>query len=181
MTLNAVMQIGVYLAVLLACVKLLGLYMARVYRGDAPLLKRIARPVERLLYRWGGIDERCEMTARQYATAVLMLSLVSFVAVYGLQRIQRVLPLNPEALPAVSPDSAFNTAVSFVTNTNWQGCGGESTMSYLTQMLTLRVQNFVSAAAGMAVLVALVRGLIRHTTATLGNFWVDLVRGTLPA
>ncbi len=108
-----------------------------------------------------------------------MFSFVGFLAVYGLQRLQDVLPLNPEALPAVSPDSSFNTAVSFVTNTNWQGYGGETTMSYLTQMLALTVQNFVSAAAGMAVLVALIRGFTRRAATTIGNFWVDLVRGTL--
>jgi K+-transporting ATPase ATPase A chain len=119
------------------------------------------------------------MTWRQYAGSVVLLSVVSVFAVYGLQRLQAVLPLNPERLAAVTPDSSFNTAVSFVTNTNWQGYGGESTMSYLTQMLALTVQNFVSAAVGMAVLVALIRGFVRNSVSTIGNFWVDLVRGTL--
>lgn len=173
------LQIGLYLAVLLACVKPLGLYMARVYTGRAPCLERLAGPLERLLYRLGGFDRESEMSWRQYATALLAFSFAGLLAVYGLQRLQPVLPLNPEALPAVSPDSSFNTAVSFATNTNWQGYGGESTMSYLTQMLGLGVQNFLSAATGMAVLVALIRGFTRHHSPTIGNFWVDLVRGTL--
>ncbi len=179
MTSNGLLQFVLYLGVLLACVKPLGFYMAKVYSGSAPLLDRIGGPLERLLYRLCGVDKSVEMTWRQYALAVLTFSLVSFVAVYGLQRTQAWLPLNPAALPAVSSDSSFNTAVSFTTNTNWQGYGGETTMSYLTQMLALNVQNFVSAAAGMAVLVALIRGFTRHTTNTIGNFWVDLVRGTL--
>ncbi|MCE5266493.1 MAG: potassium-transporting ATPase subunit KdpA [Planctomycetaceae bacterium] len=178
MTAHGFMQIGLYLAALLGCVKPLGIYMARVYSGRGPL-KRFVEPLERLLFRCGGIDREREMSWRQYAAALLMFSFVGFLAVYGLQRLQAVLPLNPEALPAVSPDSSFNTAVSFVTNTNWQGYAGETTMSYLTQMLGLTVQNFVSAAAGMAVLVALIRGFTRRHSPTIGNFWVDLVRGTL--
>ena len=179
MTSNTVLQLGLYLAALLACVKPLGLYMAKVYSARAPYLERIGAPLERLIYRLGGIDRDSEMTWRQYALALLSFSFVGFTAVYVLQRLQNVLPLNPAALPAVSPDSSFNTAVSFVTNTNWQGYGGETTMSYLTQMLALTVQNFVSAAAGMAVLVALMRGFTRCAATTIGNFWVDLVRGTL--
>lgn len=179
MTTNGLLQLGLYLGVLLASVKPLGIYMAQVYSGSAPLLERLLGPLERLLYRICGIDETAEMTWRQYAVAVLMLSLVSFVAVFGAQRIQGWLPLNPEGMPAVSSDSSFNTAVSFTTNTNWQGYSGETTMSYFTQMLALTVQNFVSAAAGMAVLVALIRGFTRRTTDTIGNFWVDLMRGTL--
>ncbi len=179
MTMNNLIQIVLYLGVLLACVKPLGLFMARVYEGRTRLPQRILGPLERLLYRISGIDPQAEMTWRQYAIAMLAFSLVSFLATYALQRLQGVLPLNPEGLSAVSPDSSFNTAVSFMTNTNWQGYGGETTMSYLTQMLVLTVQNFVSAAVGMAVLVALIRGFTRHTTDTIGNFWVDLVRGTL--
>lgn len=179
MTSNGFLQLTLYLGILVACVKPLGFYMAKVYSGSATLLDRIIRPVERLLYRVCGIDGTAEMTWRQYSVAVLTFSLLSFVAVYALQRTQGWLPLNPESLPAVSPDSSFNTAVSFTTNTNWQGYGGETTMSYLTQMLALTVQNFVSAAAGMAVLIALIRGFTRHTTETIGNFWGDLVRGTL--
>jgi len=179
MTANGFLQFGVYLGILLACVKPLGIYMARVYSGRAPLLERLFSPVERLLYRISGIDRISEMSWRQYASAVLVFSLVGFLSSYALQRLQGGLLLNPEGLPAVSADSSFNTAVSFVTNTNWQGYGGETTMSYLTQMLVLTVQNFVSAASGMAVLVALIRGFSRHSAATVGNFWVDLVRGTL--
>ena len=179
MTANALLQLALYFGVLLACVKLLGLYMARVYTGRAPALERVIGPLERLIYRASGVDAAQEMTWRQYATATMALSLLSFIIVYGLQRVQGLLPLNPESLGVVSPDSAFNTAVSFVTNTNWQGYGGETTMSYLTQMLALTVQNFVSAAVGMAVLVALIRGFIRRNAATLGNVWVDVTRGIL--
>lgn len=179
MTTNGLLQIAIYFGLLLACVKPLGWYMARVYAGSATFLGRIIGPVERLLYRLCGIDPSAEMTWRQYSAAVLAFSLVSFLSVYLLQRTQGWLPLNPESLPAVSPDSSFNTAVSFATNTNWQGYSGETTLSYLTQMLALTVQNFVSAAAGMAVLVALIRGFTRHTTDVIGNFWVDLLRGTL--
>jgi K+-transporting ATPase ATPase A chain len=179
MTTNGLLQLAVYLGVLLACVKPLGFYMAKVYSGSVTFLDRGIGPVERLLYRLCGVDKTAEMTWRQYSTAVLAFSLLSFLAVYALQRTQGWLPFNPESLPAVSPDSSFNTAVSFTTNTNWQGYGGETTMSYLTQMLVLTVQNFVSAAAGMAVLVALIRGFTRHTTDAIGNFWVDLLRGTL--
>lgn len=179
MTANGLLQLAIYLGILLACVKPLGFYMAKVYSGATTILDRIIEPLERLLYRLCGIDRTAEMTWRQYSVAVMSFSLMSFLAVYALQRTQGWLPLNPESLPAVSPDSSFNTAVSFTTNTNWQGYGGETTMTYLTQMLALTVQNFVSAAAGMAVLIALIRGFTRHTTETIGNFWVDLVRGTL--
>lgn len=179
MTANALVQIGIYLVILLACVKPLGFYMARVYAGRAPALERALGPVESMLYRLCGVRSEQEMTWRQYASAVLAFSVVGFIAAYLLQRTQGLLPLNPERLPAVSPDSSFNTAVSFMTNTNWQGYGGETTLSYLTQMLALTTQNFVSAAAGMAVLVALIRGFSRHNATTIGNFWVDLVRSTL--
>lgn len=179
MTTNALFQIGLYLGVLLACVKPLGWYMARVYEGRAPAFARWLTPLEKMLYRVCGVDASREMNWKQYATAILWLSLASFLAVYGVQRLQALLPLNPENLPAVAPDSAFNTAVSFATNTNWQGYSGESTMSYLTQMLALTVQNFVSAAVGMAVLVAFIRGFTRASVETIGNFWVDLMRGVL--
>lgn len=179
MTTSGVLQLGIYLGVLLACVKPLGSYMAGVYSGRGTFAERIVGPLERLLYRLCGIDRTAEMTWRQYSAAVLSFSLMSFLAVYALQRTQHWLPLNPESLAAVTPDSSFNTAVSFATNTNWQGYGGETTMSYLTQMLALTVQNFLSAAAGMAVLVALIRGFTRQTAETIGNFWVDLLRGTL--
>ena len=176
---NTVIQIGLFLGVLLACVKPLGFYMARVYEGQAPQLTSWLVPLEKLVYRLCGVDATREMNWKQYSSAVLWFSLAGFVAAYCLQRAQGILPLNPEGLTVVAPDLAFNTAASFVTNTNWQSYGGETTMSYLTQMLALTVQNFASAAVGMAVLVALVRGFSRAMVGTIGNFWVDLVRGTL--
>lgn len=179
MTFYGWLQLGLYVGLLLALVQPLGLYMARVYAGAAPLLERLFGPLERLLYRLGRVDREHEMSWREYAGAVLAFSMLGFVAVYGLQRLQGFLPLNPEGLAAVAPDLSFNTAVSFSTNTNWQAYGGETTMSYLTQMLALTVQNFVSAGAGMAVLIALIRGFARNTTQTIGNFWVDLVRGVV--
>jgi K+-transporting ATPase ATPase A chain len=179
MTSHGLLQIGLYLGILLLLARPLGVFMARVYAGRIPWIVGWLRPVERLTYRICGVDPDAEMDWRRYATSLLAFSFLGVVAVYAVQRLQGVLPLNPEGLPGVSPDSAFNTAVSFVTNTNWQGYGGEATMSYLTQMAALAVQNFVSAAAGMAVLVALVRGFARQSATTLGNFWVDLTRGTV--
>lgn len=176
---NNLFQILIYLGVLLACVKPLGWWMARIYEGSIPRGMRWLRPFERGIYRLCGVESAQEMTWKQYSGAVLWFSSVGFLTVYGLQRAQGMLPLNPEGLAGISADSSFNTAVSFVTNTNWQGYGGESTMSYLTQMLALTVQNFVSAAAGMGVLVAVIRGFTRATSETIGNFWSDLVRGTL--
>lgn len=173
------LQLGVYLAVLLLLVKPLGGYMARVYEGRAILVARVLGPLERLVYRAGGIDPRREMRWTEYALALLAFNLIGALAVYALQRLQVWLPLNPQAFSAVTPDSSFNTAISFASNTNWQGYGGETTLSYLTQMLGLTVQNFVSAATGMAVLVALARGFARHSADTIGNFWSDLVRSTL--
>lgn len=179
MTGNTFFQIALFLGALLACAKPLGWYMARVYAGRMPLVERTFGFVERWLYRLCGIDRNAEMNWKQYSIAVLTISFVSFLSVFLIQRMQTVLPLNPAGLGSISADSAFNTAVSFTTNTNWQGYGGETTMSYLTQMLALAVQNFVSAGVGMAVLVALIRGFTSHTSQTIGNFWVDLVRGTL--
>ena len=173
------MQLGIYFGALLVCAAPLGGFMAAVYEGRLPAIVAWLRPVERGIYRLCGVREESSMNWRLYSVAMLSFSAVGFVAVYAIQRAQAALPLNPAAMAAVSPDSAFNTAVSFVTNTNWQGYGGESTMSYLTQMLALTVQNFVSAATGMAILVALARGFSRKQTSELGNFWVDLTRGTL--
>jgi potassium-transporting ATPase potassium-binding subunit len=157
----------------------LGRWLARVFQGQPCGLDRVLGPVERLTYRVCGIDASREMGWRAYATAVLVFNALGFVVVYALQRLQHLLPGNPENLPAVTPHSSFNTAISFVTNTNWQGYGGETTMSYLTQMLALTVQNFVSAATGIAVLIALVRGFYRRESRTLGSFWVDATRATL--
>lgn len=170
----------VQLALLLLALGIpLGRFMARVFAGQPTLLSRILGPIERGIYRLGGVDPADEMTWDRYAGAVIAFSITSFLGAYGLQRVQHLLPLNPAGLPAVSPDSALNTAISFMTNTNWQGYGGETTMSHGTQMLALTVQNFVSAAVGMAVFVAFVRGFTRATAATIGNFWVDLVRGVV--
>jgi K+-transporting ATPase ATPase A chain len=179
MTNNGLLQIGLYLVVLLALVKPLGGYMARVYEGDLPAFARWMKPVENIFYRICGVNPDQEMRWTRYALAMLWFSLLGVLAVYGLQRLQGMLPLNPQSFGAVSPDSSFNTAISFMTNTNWQGYVGESTMSYLTQMLGLAVQNFFSAAIGMAVAIALIRGFARHTMETIGNFWVDITRGTL--
>lgn len=176
---NSVLQMAFYLAALLLLAKPLGSYMARVYEGRPVILARIGAPLERLIYRVCGIDPLKEMRWTQYALAVIWFSALSVLVVYLLQRVQGWLPLDPMKTAAVSPGSSFNTAVSFATNTNWQGYSGETTMSDLTQMLALTVQNFVSAAAGMAVLIALIRGITRQAAQTIGNFWVDLTRGTL--
>jgi K+-transporting ATPase ATPase A chain len=183
MTAFGVLQLILYLVVLVALVKPLGWYMARVYRGEPCGLDRIFGWLERGIYASAGTRADAEMTWQRYAIAMLLFNIIGLVFVYGLQRTQHVLPLqsvlNPAALGAVTPDSSFNTAVSFATNTNWQGYGGETTLSYLTQMLGLTVQNFVSAAAGMAVLVALIRGFTRKQSGTIGSFWVDLTRSTI--
>jgi K+-transporting ATPase ATPase A chain len=179
MTAQAWIELSFYLVVLVALVKPLGWYMARVYQGRSCGLDRVLGWLERLLYRIAGIDPRQEMTWKTYLVAVLTFNGIGLVALYALLRSQAWLPLNPQEFPANSADSAFNTAASFASNTNWQGYGGESTMSYLSQMLGLGVQNFLSAATGMAVLIALIRGLVRRTAGTIGNFWVDLTRTTL--
>ena len=176
---NGYVQIALYLGVLLALVKPVGWYMARIYEGKLPALVRWMAPLENLYYRLCGVDAKQEMRWTQYALAILWFSLLGVLAVYGLQRLQGLLPLNPQGFGAVTADSSFNTAISFVTNTNWQGYGGETTMSYLTQMLGLGVQNFLSAAAGMAVVIALIRGFARHTVETIGNFWVDMTRSII--
>jgi K+-transporting ATPase ATPase A chain len=179
MTANGYLQLAFYVVVLIALAKPLGAYMARIYEGQPAFLNRVGGPFERFLYRVCGVDASREMRWTEYALAAMLFNILGLLAVYLLQRLQGILPLNPMALGAVSPDSSFNTAVSFATNTNWQGYGGETTMSYLTQMLGLAVQNFVSAATGMAVLVAFVRGFSRASAETIGNFWADLVRTTL--
>jgi len=172
---NAFLQCAVYVAVLLALAKPLGAYMAEVYEGRT----RFLAPLENLVYRIAGVRPDDDMDWKRYLWGVLWFNLFGFVAVYALQRLQNFLPLNPQKMAAVSPDSSFNTAVSFITNTNWQGYAGESTMSYLTQMLGLAVQNFLSAATGMAVLIALIRGFARKQANGIGNFWVDVTRSTV--
>ena len=179
MTANGVLQLVLYNLVLVALCWPLGALMAKVYQGERTWLSPVLGPLERIVYRVGGVNPAEEQDWKRYALAVLVFNFTGFVVVYLLQRLQGVLPLNPQDFGAVSADSAFNTAVSFATNTNWQGYGGETTMSYLTQMLGLAVQNFLSAASGMAVLVALIRGFVRRQAKGLGNFWVDVTRSTL--
>jgi potassium-transporting ATPase potassium-binding subunit len=175
-------QIALVLGALVASAKPLGTFMARVFEGETTFLDKALGPIERLVYRLAGVSldpEKREMTWITYALAMLLFNVGGIVLVYALQRFQGMLPLNPQGLSAPSPDLSWNTAVSFATNTDWQSYGGETTMSYLTQMLGLAVQNFVCAASGMAVMVVLVRGFARKSTTTLGNFWVDLTRSTL--
>jgi len=179
MTLNSYLQLGTYLLIVLALVKPVGWYMARIYEGRLAFVNRIGGPLERFIYRLCRIRVEVEMRWTQYALALLVFNFLGFLALYTLQRTQLYLPLNPQQLGAVTPDSSFNTAISFVTNTNWQGYSGETTMSYLTQMFGLAVQNFLSAATGLCIAIALIRGFARHTTETIGNFWVDLTRSTL--
>ena len=177
------MATAVLLIVLLvgvtATAAVLAIHLQRVYEGRPGRALAWLRPVERALYRVLRVDPEHDMAWTQYARAVLSFSLVSALALYALQRVQGALPLNPAGLNGVRPDLAFNTAVSFVTNTNWQSYSPELTMSYLTQMMGLAVQNFASAAVGMAVAVAMVRGFCRSESRGIGNFWADLVRGTL--
>ncbi|MDE2447420.1 MAG: potassium-transporting ATPase subunit KdpA, partial [Gammaproteobacteria bacterium] len=171
--------LALYLVVALVCVKPLGLYMANVLEGRPIWPVRAAAGLERLIYRLCGIDPAAEMGWKHYAVALLVFNALGALLVYALQRLQYWLPLNPQHFTAVSPDSSFNTAVSFITNTNWQGYTPESTMSYLTQMAGLAVQNFLSAATGIVVAVALIRGLARHSAKAIGNFWTDVTRSTL--
>jgi potassium-transporting ATPase potassium-binding subunit len=175
----AAAKVALYMAVLVLLCRPLGEYMARVYKGESRWMHKVLGPAERLLYRAAGVTEGEEMSWQRYALSMLLFNLVGAVAVYGILRLQHVLPLNPQGMPATSPDLSFNTSVSFVTNTNWQAYGGESTLSYFSQMAALAVQNFMSAATGMAVLVALIRGISRQSAQTLGSFWVDLARSTL--
>jgi K+-transporting ATPase ATPase A chain len=179
MTTNALLQITLYFVLLLALAKPLGIYMAAVYENRPLFIKRLLAPLEAGFYRLSGVNPEREMNWKEYAIALLFFNLFGGLIVFALQTLQSHLPLNPQQLGNVTADSAFNTAVSFATNTNWQGYGGETTMSYLTQMLGLSVQNFVSAATGMAVLVAMIRGFQRAHASGIGNFWADLTRGTL--
>jgi potassium-transporting ATPase potassium-binding subunit len=172
-------QVVLFIVLLLLMVKPLGWYMARVYENKSCGLDFLLRPVERLIYRFCNIRPQEEMNWKSYAVSVLVFSLASFLVVYFMQRFQYFLPFNPMKQEAIAPSLAFNTAVSFATNTNWQAYGGENTLSYFTQMAALTVQNFLSAAVGMSVLVALIRGITRRETGRIGNFWVDLVRSTV--
>jgi K+-transporting ATPase ATPase A chain len=179
MLVNQVLQIALYFIVLVLLAIPLGGYMAKVYEGQKTFLDSVLRPVEKLIYRILAVKAEDEMSWKRYTLSLLLFSFVSMVFLYVLQRVQGYLPLNPQHFGSVTPDLAFNTAVSFTTNTNWQSYAGESTMSYLTQMMGLTFQNFVSAAVGATVVVALIRGLIRRMSKTIGNFWADLVRTVL--
>jgi len=188
MTILGIAQIVVFFGLVFAITKPIGVFMFRIFEGERTFLHPVLRPIERLIYRLGGVREDVEQSWVRYAASVISFSIFSFLFAYLVQRLQGILPLNPQhfsttAAPQnatpMTPDLAFNTAVSFMTNTNWQSYVPETTVSYLVQMAALAVQNFVSAAAGIAVAVALIRGFARHSAKTIGNFWVDLTRGTL--
>lgn len=179
MTANGWFQILFFFALILAVTKPLGIFMARVFNRERTFLDPVLRPIEKLIYRTTGVDEKREMRWTEYAVAMLLFSLVSMVVLYLIQRLQLHLPWNPQKLAGVAPDLSFNTAASFTTNTNWQNYGGETTMSYFTQMAGLAYHNFTSAAVGIALAIAFIRGIVRREKETIGNFWVDLVRCTL--
>jgi potassium-transporting ATPase potassium-binding subunit len=176
---NAVLQVGIFFLLVTVISVPLGLYMARVFAEERTFLDPMLRPVERAIYRLCGVHPATEMTWGEYTIAILWFSLVGMLVLYALERLQGLLPFNPQGFAGVAPDLAFNTAASFTTNTNWQAYGGETTMSYLTQMAGLAFHNFVSAATGIAAAIAVIRGFVRRSSRTLGNFWFDLVRTTL--
>jgi potassium-transporting ATPase potassium-binding subunit len=179
MTLNGWLQILFFLLAVFLVTPPLGNFMARVFSGQRTWLDPVARPLERLVYRLAGVDEHRQMRWTEYAVSILLFSVVSMLVLYVMQRVQGVLPLNPQGFAGVAPDLAFNTAASFTTNTNWQAYSGESTMSYFTQMAGLAYHNFVSAAVGIAVAIAFIRGIAQKEKDTIGNFWVDMVRATI--
>lgn len=179
MTFNGLLQFLLFFLAVLAVTKPLGVFMAKVFSGEPTFLTRIFAPVERLIYRICRIDEKSEQSWVNYTAAMLLFSVAGLILTYAIQRLQYYLPFNPQGLSGVAPDLAFNTAVSFTTNTNWQAYSGESTMSYFTQMAALAFHNFVSAATGIALAIAFVRGIARREAKTLGNFWVDMTRATL--
>jgi K+-transporting ATPase ATPase A chain len=176
---NAIFQVAIFLTIVTALSVPLGLYMARVFAQERTFPDPVLVPIERLIYRVCRVRPAAEMTWSEYAIAMLLFSMVGMIVLYVMQRVQAFLPFNPQGFAGVAPDLAFNTAASFTTNTNWQAYGGESTMSYFTQMAGLAFHNFVSAAAGIAVAIAVIRGFVRRSAKTLGNFWVDLTRTTL--
>jgi hypothetical protein len=180
MTTNGWLQIIIFLAVIFAITKPLGIFMSRVFRGEKTLFDFALRPIERLLYRVTGVDEKHEMRWTEYASSMLLFSAASMLLLYLIERVQQWMPLwNPQKLAGVPPALAFNTAASFTTNTNWQNYSGEAVMSYFTQMAGLAYHNFVSAAVGLALAIAFVRGIARTEKETIGNFWVDMTRSTL--
>ncbi len=179
MTTLAFLKVAVYFLLVLAVTKPIGLYMRRVFSGERTILDPVFAPVERLVYRLGGVDAKKEQGWKAYASSLLVFSVLGVLGVYLIQRLQHVLPFNPDGLPAVPPALAWNTAISFITNTNWQAYVGEATMSHLTQMAALALHNFLSAATGIAIAVAVIRGIARAEAKAIGNFWVDLTRSTL--
>src|ERR1700680_709141 len=179
MSANGWFQIGVFLLVIFLITKPLGVFLARVFSGEKTFLDRVLRPIEKLIYRLTGIDEKHEMRWTEYAVSMLLFSGVSMALLYLIERMQKFLPLNPQKFANLEPGLAFGTAASFTTNTNWQAYSGESTMSYFTQMAGLAYHNFVSAAVGLSVAIAFIRGVAQKEKETIGNFWVDLVRGLL--
>ena len=168
-----------FLVVLVIATPLLGGWMAQVFSGERHWLSPLAKPIEKLIYRLGGVDWQCQMDWQEYLSALAVFNILGFFTVFALQITQSVLPFNPSALPDVAWPLAFNTAVSFMTNTNWQGYSGEATMSYLAQLLGLTVQNFLSAATGIAVFLAFARGLTQKSSEGIGNFWADITRATV--
>src|SRR5436853_2305378 len=180
MTVNGWLQIVFFLGLIFLATKPMGIFMARVFSREKTFMDPVLRPLERLLYRVTGVDEDHEMHWTEYAISMLLFSVVSMIVLYAIQRLQGLLPFNPQKLGAVKPAHlAFNTAASFTTNTNWQAYGGESTMSYFTQMAGLAYHNFVSAAVGISLAIAFIRGIARRQKETIGNFWVDMVRSSL--
>src|SRR5437588_7812120 len=179
MSIPGLLQVVLYVVVLVLITRPIGQYMARVFTGERTFLDRLMGPVERAIYRVTAVDPGAEQSWLGYSFALLVFSAAGAVVTYAIERLQNVLPFNPQGFNGVAPDLAFNTAVSFTTNTNWQFYSGESTMSYFTQMAALAFHNWVSAAAGIAIAIALTRGLARRSGRTIGNFWVDMVRGTL--
>src|SRR6516165_3614964 len=179
MTISGWIQIALFSVIVILITRPLGGYMTRVFAGERTFLSPILRPVERAVYWCCGVNEKEEQHWLTYAVALLFFSVAGFVTLYALQRLQWYLPFNPQGQTGVAPDLAFNTSVSFITNTNWQAYSGETTMGYLVQMAGLTVHNFVSAATGIALALALIRGFVRREAKTIGNFWVDLTRGTL--
>ncbi|MDR5764746.1 MULTISPECIES: potassium-transporting ATPase subunit KdpA [unclassified Caballeronia] len=179
MNANTFMQTALFIVVLIALAIPLGRYISNVLDGSSVIVRKIGRPIESMLYPIAGVDPESEMSWKHYALAVMLFNVLGALVLYALLRLQGTLPANPQGMAGMTPDAAFNTAISFVTNTNWQDYGGESTLGYLAQMLGLTVQNFLSAATGIAVVIALIRGFKRHSAQTIGNFWVDLTRTTL--
>ena len=179
MSINGWLQIAIFLALILLVTKPMGVFMTRVFNRERTFMDPVLRPIERLLYRLTGVDENHEMRWTEYAFAMLLFSVVSMLLLYLMQRVQGILPLNPQKFAAVPQALAFNTAASFTTNTNWQNYSGEAVMSYLTQMAGLAYHNFASAAVGIALAIAFIRGIARRQMQTIGNFWVDMVRSCL--